>query len=527
MCQYQCSGTDPYNSKSECETDNPGKTCVEYEAYDLFGQDYKCAYVTSCDSSNGFYDTSEQCLADPTNDGYKCNGSYGLCVTKGDPSDCPENSVISTNLAGCGQTGGWELGNTNGYKSGTNECYICKPKDCLGGSNTSYQNIANCPIYEALNAVSSTQYGASGENTCYICNYQCKTDTYANQEDCQSAFTNNPCNTHTTQKPEFDTASSITCYSPDTCSTTDFPYTTCPTGTTQSNICQDTSGNHLQCTCNETTHFTQEQDCLNANDGYSCKPENNCYTVDVALTCPTGYDTYESVDECGNGTTGSKGWQLSEPNGKSGEKDCRKCEPLGCNTGYTSGLNVGTGEGQCNTSNGYTYSKDETRYNGDEVCGKCEITLCDTANGYSTDYQSVNDCGEAGSEPADKSLGWSFETSGKSGGNVCGKCTPLTCTGEYSGCAVLHHQHPAGGIPRALPYHRLLHLDGQHLVAADTLLNPLPARGGSYHRLHRQAPAPPRTARPGAYGRYGERYGGVTHWREGYEELQRFRLHLQ
>ena len=47
-------------------------------------------------------------------------------------------------------------------------------------------------------------------------------------------------------------------------------------------------------------------------------------------------------------------------------------------------------------------------------------------SGYSTDYQSVSDCGSSGAN------GWTFTTSGQSGGETCGKCTAKTCPTDTS-----------------------------------------------------------------------------------------------
>ena len=86
--------------------------------------------------------------------------------------------------------------------------------------------------------------------------------------------------------------------------------------------------------------------------------------------------------------------------------------------------------------------------------------------------------------------------------------------------AVLHHQHLAGGFPRTVPHHRLYGHDGRHLVGAGTLLGAFPARRGTDHRQHRQAPAPSRTHKPAAHGRTGLDTRRIALGHQGHQELQ-------
>ena len=172
----------------------------------------------------------------------------------------------------------------------------------------------------------------------------------------------------------------------------------------------------------------------------------------TAKTCLSGYSTtYSDVSKCGS--KGSKGWSWKKSSQYAGNSVCGKCAKLSCNSPYASGIT------SCSPSDGYALKQDSGRYNGDTVCGYCQPNNCsgtkqkdcNTSNGYtftktcksgttiygtctatpcpsgySTAYQSVANCGSTGNS------GWIFSSSGKSGGKICGKCTKRTCSGVTS-----------------------------------------------------------------------------------------------
>ncbi len=56
---------------------------------------------------------------------------------------------------------------------------------------------------------------------------------------------------------------------------------------------------------------------------------------------------------------------------------------------------------------------------GEQICGKCTAKSC--SGDYSTDYPGVDSCGDSGSK------GWTWNQSGWSGDDACGKCTMKQC----------------------------------------------------------------------------------------------------
>ena len=69
--------------------------------------------------------------------------------------------------------------------------------------------------------------------------------------------------------------------------------------------------------------------------------------------------------------------------------------------------------------------------------------------------------------------------------------------------AVLHHQHPAGVVPRTVSDHRLYRDDGGYLLGAGRLLGAVSPGGGAADRQHRQKTPPPGPHQPTAHGRDG------------------------
>ncbi len=61
---------------------------------------------------------------------------------------------------------------------------------------------------------------------------------------------------------------------------------------------------------------------------------------------------------------------------------------------------------------------------GEQICGKCTAKSC--SGDYSTDYPGVDSCGDSGSK------GWTWNQSGWSGDDACGKCTAKECLPGFS-----------------------------------------------------------------------------------------------
>ena len=88
--------------------------------------------------------------------------------------------------------------------------------------------------------------------------------------------------------------------------------------------------------------------------------------------------------------------------------------------------------------------------------------------------------------------------------------------------AVLHHQHPAGGFPRAVPHHRLYGDDGRHIVGAGSLLGAVSARGGPSSSAASSNACATRPARASsAWASWYRRSTKVPFGHQGHQELQR------
>ncbi len=153
---------------------------------------------------------------------------------------------------------------------------------------------------------------------------------------------------------------------------------------------------------------------------WECDPGTtliNGECVGELKTCPDGFSlNYTSVADCGSNP---RGW-IFQVLGALDGKLCARCMANICTGSYKT-------EAQCTASAGLrqscTISGLAHGYAGDDGCYTCNcVDTC--PSGYSTAYQSVNDCGKYPS-------GWDYETSGTLNGLNCGRCTPQTCPYSY------------------------------------------------------------------------------------------------
>ena len=343
---------------------------------------YRCSYTCASDS----FDSEADCK----DGGYTCSsttvGSLTCWYHIGTTSCATGYSTSYQSVTDCGSQGsnGWTYtssGSSNGLK-----CGKCSPKACstYGG----VKNVTECTKYTTLKeAVDTNAVGYSGETPCYKCTYTCKSSLY-----------------------------------------------------------------------------TSKSDCENDNSGYTCSSttENGvtCWAPGTASSCPTGYSTtYPSVTACG--AQGANGWSYSS-SGTSGGITCGKCSKLSCSRFDMGELKGVTSVSQCPSHTAMkAAATNAVGYTGDDVCYRCSYTCASDAfdnqadctsggytcssstvgsltcwyqvgtsscpSGYSTNYQSVTDCGSQGAN------GWDYSSSGSSSGLKCGKCTAKSCSRFDSG----------------------------------------------------------------------------------------------
>ena len=150
-----------------------------------------------------------------------------------------------------------------------------------------------------------------------------------------------------------------------------------------------------------------------------------------------GDNMSRSTDDDSNRTAGcSKGGYYNSPLGSGyncsrvvyAHQACYSCTAKSCPSGYTAGLT------KCADKTGYSASYSSNGISGTQTCGKCDYKKLPCASGYSTNYQSVNNCGTS------KDKGWTFTSKGYSGEKKCGRCDPKpasNCAGKVtsvSGC---------------------------------------------------------------------------------------------
>ena len=123
-------------------------------------------------------------------------------------------------------------------------------------------------------------------------------------------------------------------------------------------------------------------------------------------------------DDTNRNDTCSSGGYYSSPLGSGyncsrvvyAHQACYSCTAKPCPSGYTAGLT------KCADKTGYSASYSSNGLSGTQTCGKCDYKELSCASGYSTNYQSVSDCGTTGS------AGWTFTSNGYSGNDKCGTC---------------------------------------------------------------------------------------------------------
>ena len=446
-------------------------------------------------------------------------GAYKLLDNDGGHKHkrCPTGySTKYQSVADCGTSGsnGWTYTYLGKYKD--LNCGKCTPFQCSQyDDGKGVSNVTECPTYSTLQvAVDTNAIGWAGDKPCYKCTYTCKADLYTSQSSCEEDNDGYSCKS--------TTENGITCWAPDepircptgydtkyqsvedcgphgsngwtytssgtsrglACGKCD-PYqcsryddgkgvsdvTECPTYSTLQ-VATDTNAigwaGETPCykctyTC-KADYYTSKTLCEEDNDGYTCKSttENGvtCWAPDEPTSCPTGYSTdYQSVSDCG--TSGSNGWSYTS-SGVSGNKVCGKCTPYQCSR-YDDGKGV-SNVTECQTYSTLQVATDTNAigWAGDTPCYKCTYSckadyytskpLCESDNpgytctdttengitcwapndpaacpiGYSTSIQGLNDCSTTHPE------GYTYTSSGTSGGVSCGKCTPKSCRTNYT-----------------------------------------------------------------------------------------------
>ena len=538
----QCPTGQSYPSQAACEAANLGYVCVE------------TAPGSGCWGKDGT--TPKACIT-PYSTAYQ---SAADCGAQG------ENGWI------------WEQDTTVPF-SGTLKCGKCTAKLCPTGTSTDYKNSTNCPQFSNLTASSSGQSSYNGNDQCYKCNYTCNgTNAYSSEavctnggftctpetqngiicykrtgsENCPTDYPNStPCVKDNTKYVTTETSTTVgfdTCYKcVYACKTNE---TTCPAGKTCTEV---TTPDGLTCyqnpQCPSGYTYTSKTQCETANPGYYCEESatgSGCWRKDndnikqctppaVKQGSCTAADSYHTLTETENGeqsgdtpcvtcTYGCKtgtytsqsacttgGYTCTEHT-QSGVSCWERTGSVGCPTGYTAGLN------NCNNEahpEGWTYSSSGT--SGGQTCGKCTAKTCPAPsstdysnanncakysylqassigtndyagntrcyncsyqcngssaftsesaclaenvgytctqqtqngitcwiqggasacpNGYSTSYPNLNSCGTSGSK------GWTWTSSGTSGGQTCGKCTAKTCVAPaVQSCAAADNYH--------------------------------------------------------------------------------------
>ena len=429
---FQCTKYDSGHGVSnvtQCPKYNTLKEAVDTNAIGYAGEApcYKCTYTCKSD----LYTSKSECESD--NNGYNCSSTTenGItCWAPGTPTSCPTGySTNYQSVTDCGSQGanGWSY--TSSGTSGNKKCGKCTPFQCTKyDSGHGVSNVTQCPKYTTLKeAVDTNAIGYAGEAPCYKCTYTCKSDLYTSKSECESDNTGYTCSS--------STENNITCWAPNTPSS-------CPTGYSTSyqsvNDCSSTHPNGYTYTSSGTS---------GTKKCGKCTPK----------TCRSGY-AYSSVTACGS--QGANGWSWTQDSTTpyAGETACGSCTPFQC-TKYDSGHGV-SNVTQCPK---YTTLKEAVDtnaigYAGETPCYKCTYTCksdlytskseCEGDNsgytcssttengitcwapgtpsscptGYSTSYPSVTACGAQGAN------GWSYTSSGTSGGTNCGKCTALSCS---------------------------------------------------------------------------------------------------
>ena len=430
------------------------KTCAT-------GYDTAYTSVTSCGTtgSEGYTYTSS---------GYAGNNICGKCT----PKVCRTGYTYSS-VTACGAQGanGWSWTQDNNPKyAGTTPCGSCSKLLCSrfdSGDLKGVTSVSECPVYTGMKAAATNAVGYTGDDVCYRCSYTCASDAYDNEADCkEGGYT---CSSKT--------VGTLTCWyhigTPD-----------CPTGYTKglsdcsgktypdgwSYTSSGSSGGQPCGKCTEkacatgySTSYTSVNSCgTTGSDGYTYTSSghsgNSVCGKCTPKVCRTGY-TYSSVTACG--AQGANGWSWTQDNNPkyAGTTPCGSCSKLLCSRFDSGDLKGVTSVSQCPTYTGMkAAATNAVGYTGDDVCYRCSYT-CATdafdneadckAGGYTCSSTTVGtltcwyqtgtpDCptgytkGLSNCSAKTHPEGWTYTSSGSSGGQPCGKCTEKTCTTGYS-----------------------------------------------------------------------------------------------
>ena len=405
---------------------------------------YLCTYA--CNESTAFAEQSN-CQAG----GYTCtqveeNGK--TCWLRGSASQCPSGYTAGLeDCSGKAHPEGWNY-SSNGT-SGGQICGKCTEKTCTNGASTSNTSVSSCGIGGSEGWNFSIN-GYAGDTACGLCTARtCDTGStdITSAADCQTTGING----WTINRVDYAGNTACNECVAKTCPVGSSTSQTCNNGTYTTGSAQETGsfqGNTpcYECSyaCNESNAFASQTNCTNG--GYTCTTtiENGktCYIRNGSQSCPSEYN---------NGTTpcsGGTGYTYSQETTTVGSNTCYKCT-YSCASGWTAGscpsgktcTNSITSPVACYTGaqcpSDYPFTSQATCQEGGYTCTEsasgsgCWKQTGSTScpSGYSTAYQSVDNCGTS------KANGWTFSSSGTSGGKVCGKCDPKTCSsGQTTAC---------------------------------------------------------------------------------------------
>ena len=405
---------------------------------------YLCTYA--CNESTAFAEQSN-CQAG----GYTCtqveeNGK--TCWLRGSASQCPSGYTAGLeDCSGKAHPEGWNY-SSNGT-SGGQVCGKCEAKTCTNGASTSNTSVSSCGVGGSEGWNFSIN-GYAGDTACGLCTARtCDTGStdITSAADCQTTGING----WTINRVDYAGNTACNECVAKTCPVGSSTSQTCNNGTYTTGSAQETGsfqGNTpcYECSyaCNESNAFASQTNCTNG--GYTCttttENDKTCYIRNGSQSCPSEYN---------NGTTpcsGGTGYTYNQETTTVGSNTCYKCT-YSCASGWTAGscpsgktcTNSITSPVACYTGaqcpSDYPFTSQATCQEGGYTCTEsasgsgCWKQTGSTScpSGYSTAYQSVDNCGTS------KANGWTFSSSGTSGGKVCGKCDPKTCSsGQTTAC---------------------------------------------------------------------------------------------
>ncbi|MBP5698315.1 MAG: hypothetical protein J6W96_02160, partial [Alphaproteobacteria bacterium] len=378
-CDYQCATG---WTEGSCPA---GKTCEQITRPD----GVTCYQVTGCPTGTIAYESKTAC--ETANPGYTCqeNSSSSGCWIK-TPKACTDYGSAYMLKSQCDETHGYTWTGSGQY-AGTDECGTCNPINCPTGTSTDYTTTNSCPATGAptLRPVGITEIqGYSAGEPCYGCIYDCNTDDgyYKSNDSCEAA---NPGQTCTTT-----VSNGITCYVPGSC----------PSGTSKFSSKADCETANPGYTCEENAqgsgcYYINPKICTDYGSSYMLRSqcdEAHGYTWN-------GSGKYAGTDECGlcnkancpTGTSTDYSSQINCPN--TGAPTLRV---TGSHTTeyYSDGNLCYACDYGCNDAEGY-YNSDQacTTANPGKVCTSTTVNdiTCYRPNGCPTDttyYSSEADC---------------------------------------------------------------------------------------------------------------------------------------